>query len=300
MLRSVRSLPTLRTLESTIQKDIKQQSKNFHTISSKYNLVVPNIPNNEMNISNKYQTFSRSVHQSSKTNSTPLFSNKNSEFSVMSLNSLKVECRKRGLKISGKKAELVSRISTYEKTFQSNQINSISTSSKKSKNLNLKPLPKLPTSSTKKQFTTTSKPQAKGDNSTIDYIKPVDISPPKLVSDDYIVKIPSLSTKASQTPVTELEKQLNQSSIQNPNSKIVSKADGSSTTIFESDSINKIDEQNSKALKTDVNDIYNGLEPEKPYEYQEGNISGNDKTIFAGVLAAIGGWWLLKPKKEKH
>lgn len=301
MLRSARSLPTLRVLESTIKKDIQQQTKNFSTISSKYNLVVPNIPDHQL--SPKYQTISRSVHQSSKNNATTLFSNKNSEFSVMNLNSLKNECRKRGLKISGKKADLVSRITTHEKTFAIKQVGSMST---KAGNKPSVARPSASKSTTKtltkkisKTFTTTTKKEAKGDDSTIDFIKPVDISKPKLVEDDYIVQIPSLSSEASSNPVTKLEKQLTESSTSDPNAKIVSKADGSDSKIYEQSSINKIEEQNEDALKADSSHIISEQPKEEPYKYEEGEVSGKDKTIFAGALAAIAGWWLLKPKSNK-
>lgn len=297
MLRTARSLPTLRVLESTISKDIQQQTKNFSTISSKYNLVVPNIPDHQL--STKYQTLNRSVHQSSKNNATTLFSNKNSEFSVMSLNSLKNECRKRGLKISGKKAELVSRITTHEKTFATQQVGSISTKAS-SKIPPKEATKKSLVNKISKTFSTTTTKNAKGDDSTIDFIKPVDISQPKLVEDDYIVQIPSLSSEASATPVTKLEKQLNQSSTSDPNAKIVSKAEGSDSKIFEQSSINKIEEQNEEALKTDASKIVQ--EPafvDEPYKYEEGEVSSKDKSFFAGALAVVAGWWVLKPKSEK-
>lgn len=296
MLRTARSLPTLRvTLEATIKNDIKQQSKNFSSVSSKYNLVVPNIPDYQLNT--KYQTISRSVHQSSKQNATTLFSNKNSEFAVMSLNSLKGECRKRGLKVSGKKADLVSRISTFEKTFNTRDNGSISTKAT-SKAKEQSSIKKSVAKKVTKAFSTTTKKAAKGDDSTIDFIKPVDISKPKLVEDDYIVQIPSISTEASAKPVTLLEKKLSESSVEDPNLKIVSKAEGSDSKIFEQSSVDKIEHQNENALNVDASEITKEPESE-PYKYEEGNIESKDKGFFAGALAVIGGWWLLKPKSEK-
>ncbi|QLL35068.1 hypothetical protein HG536_0H04440 [Torulaspora globosa] len=57
----------------------------------------------------------RSVHNTSKKNHTSLITAdmKHSSFHKMSLNALKNECRSRGLKVSGKKAELIDRIMTF-------------------------------------------------------------------------------------------------------------------------------------------------------------------------------------------
>lgn len=304
MLRTARSLPALRSaVETTIKKDIQQQSQNFSSITSKYNLVVPNIPDHQLSApATKYQVFNRSVHQSSKNNATTLFSSKTSEFSVMSLNSLKTECRKRGLKVSGKKADLVSRITTHEQSFSTKQVGTMSTKSSSklstAKKLNNSSVKSSLAKQISKTFSTSTKKDAKGDDSTIDFIKPVDLTPPKLVSDDYIVQIPSLSTEASSNPVTKLEKELSEASITDPNAKVVSKAEGSDSKIFEQSSLNKIDQQNEDALKADASAIVDEI-PEQPYQYEEGEVSGKDKSIFAGALAVVAGWWLLKPKADK-
>ncbi|QLQ82191.1 hypothetical protein HG537_0G04460 [Torulaspora globosa] len=57
----------------------------------------------------------RSVHNTSKKNHTSLITAdmKHSSFHKMSLNALKNECRSRGLKVSGKKVELIDRIMSF-------------------------------------------------------------------------------------------------------------------------------------------------------------------------------------------
>lgn len=57
----------------------------------------------------------RNVHNTSKKHHTSLITSdiKHSAFHKMSLNALKSECRSRGLKVSGKKAELVDRITSF-------------------------------------------------------------------------------------------------------------------------------------------------------------------------------------------
>lgn len=265
MLRHARSLPTLRVLDSAISKEAKQ----FSTASTKYNLAVPNIPHNE------HRPFTRNVHQTSKKNSL-LVTSKQSEFAIMSLNTLKMECRKRGLKVSGRKTELVSRIQNYESSFSTN-VNSISTSTKSKRNSELKKI-----LDTKKPFSSTTKALKKDDDSHIDYIKPIDPIEPKLVDDDYIVQIPSISTKASKTPVTKLEKKLLEE--QNIYEKIISVAEGSFSKVAESGSSEEHHEEEA---------------PEEPYEFDHSKISKDDKKFWAGVLAVTGAWWLFKPKDKK-
>ncbi|KAH3672362.1 hypothetical protein WICMUC_004334 [Wickerhamomyces mucosus] len=294
MLRSTRSMPTLKALNQTIKSEVQQQTTQFSTISSKYNLIAPNIPYSK-NDSLKSKTFKRLVHETSKKNSSSLLNTKSSEFSLMSLNTLKQECRKRGLKVSGRKSELISRISTYETSFSTKQVASISTSTRPSTLDQIKSPWKKMESKLTKSFKKTTKTEAKGDDSHIDFIKSVDSQPPKTVGEDYITQIPSLSTDASQTPVTKFEKDIKNYPT-NPNDTIVSKAEGSDIKIFEQGSIDQIDEQNFKASNV-TEDVFEQEKEEGSYEWDNTQFNGNEKGIFVGVLASIGLWWSLKPNK---
>lgn len=310
MLRTVKSLPSLRVLNAASK--------------------IETTP-----ISNVVQ---RSVHSSSKQNQTTLLNSKKSEFSLMSLNTLKAECRKRGLKISGRKSDLVSRINAHESSFSTQSFNSINTSvrpktqdvkseikikstfkkeqpiSKQdlstsatsdlvgnsimtdSKKISKNPLKKLESKLTK-SFTKSAKPEAKGDDSHIDFIKPVDFPISKGVREDYITQIPSLSTEASGTPVTAFEKTMKEAPV-NPNATIVSKADGSDAKIFENSSIDQIDIQNEQASKVTDEVFDKNKKEEGPYEWDNSKFSGNEKTTFFGTLATIGLWWSLKPSSD--
>lgn len=265
MLRSVRSFGSLRMLgESTAAK------------STKYSLNQANIKHNPFNIN-----FSKSVHQSSKQNQSTLLSSKTNEFSMMSVQSLKNECRKRGLKVSGRKNELVSRISDFDSV-------SVKDSNKNFSTTGLK------------KFKSTPTLKKKGDASTIDYIKPVDISAKKLVDDDYIVKIPSLTTEASKTPVTKLEKKL-QTESSDLNETVVSQAPGSEAKVFTQTQVDVnetslFDPQLEGSEAQEQEPLFN----DKPYEYEKGDIPAGDKPFLYGFAAAVGAWFLLKPKEKKH
>ncbi|KAH3678173.1 hypothetical protein WICPIJ_008908, partial [Wickerhamomyces pijperi] len=276
----------------------------------------------------------RSVHSSSKQNQTTLLNSKKSEFSLMSLNTLKIECRKRGLKVSGRKSDLVSRVTAYESSFSSQTANSINTavrpktqgeikinsqfqkedpSSKKNittntrpdsgesrkfdvKSVSKNPIKKLE-SKLAKTFTKTVSPEAKGDDSHIDFIKPVDVPLAKSTQEDYVTQIPSLSTKASETPVTSFEKTLKKTPV-NPNATIISKAEGSDAKIFENSSIDQIDIQNEQASKVTSDVFDNHKHEEGPYKWENSKFSSNEKTTFFGALAAVGLWWSLKPSSD--
>lgn len=54
-------------------------------------------------------------YQQTKNTKTGLFTKSNNEYAMMSLNALKNECRKRGIKVSGRKIELVNRLVSNDK-----------------------------------------------------------------------------------------------------------------------------------------------------------------------------------------
>lgn len=69
----------------------------------------------------------RFVHKTEKKDHTSLITsdNKHVAFHKMSLNALKNECRSRGIRVSGRKAELVDRITSHEGNSERSSINSL-------------------------------------------------------------------------------------------------------------------------------------------------------------------------------
>jgi hypothetical protein len=147
----------------------------------------------------------------------------------------------------------------------------------------------------KMNFSKTTDKKAKGDDSHIDFIKPVDMQPTKLVKDDYIVQIPSLSAEASKNAVTTLEKKLSREN--NPNDVIISKAPGNESKIFEHGSLDKFEDQNKKAFDVEIGEEEY---PEEPYKYDNSEIPKRDKSLLAGFFGATALWWLIKPKEKKE
>ncbi|CEP23908.1 unnamed protein product [Cyberlindnera jadinii] len=251
MLRSAKSLPSLRALASPGR--------------------CAGMPHKQV----------RLVHQTTKKDATPLLNSKKSEFSLMSLQTLKAECRKRGLKVSGRKAELVSRVANHEASFSTRDNANMSTMNR--------PALKTSTVTAKMSFNSSSKALAKGDDSHIDFIKPVDLRPEPLVRDDYIVKIPSISTEASKNPVTPLEKELQGFDLSSINSTVFSTL---SNTKVVGSMLSDFLHLESKAEEEEY--------VEKPYEYDNSEIPNSDKTFFAAFAGITALWFFLKPTEKKE
>lgn len=208
----------------------------------------------------------------------------------MSLQTLKVECRKRGLKVSGRKAELASRIAGYESSFSTRDSANMSTF-QRPKTAPLRQMKSM-------QFSQSAWTPAKGDDSHIDFIKPVDLQPEPLVKDDYIIQIPSISTEASKRAVTKLEKKLAESKRTDPNETVVSKAPLSDSRIFGTSSIEPLETQNELAYKAELPEAKQFVE--KPYHYEHRDIPKSDKGFFAAFAGLTALWWALGPKGKKE
>lgn len=109
MLRTVRSLPSLRLLAQQHEKTASLASL-AKTELVTGSLFVPNPPKSTHTAESV-----RSVHSTSKKSTVLLDShNNNSKYTTMNLNGLKMECKKRGLKVSGRKIELIQRLSNSD------------------------------------------------------------------------------------------------------------------------------------------------------------------------------------------
>jgi hypothetical protein len=101
MLRTARSLPSLRLLYQQESVAIKPQQTLF---TSAYSHVTGDLAQPSVGVV-------RHVHQTSKKEVFLLDSTSNkTKYTTMNLNGLKMECRKRGLKVSGRKLDLIQRL----------------------------------------------------------------------------------------------------------------------------------------------------------------------------------------------
>ncbi|KAH3671302.1 hypothetical protein OGAPHI_000525 [Ogataea philodendri] len=173
MLRTARSLPTIgAAYRQSVQRG-------FATVRK----APQAFPKDDLAV--KLQTTTRSVHQTSKAQLLMDVGNP-SKYTSMNLQGLKMECKRRGLKVSGRKIDLMQRLTQYDssKTVAQPAARTITTTSKAAK----KP--------TTRQMSSTASKKAKGDNSTIDFYK-VDQKAYPPPDEKPAIKIPSLSTKAS-------------------------------------------------------------------------------------------------------
>jgi hypothetical protein len=101
MLRTVRSLPSLRLLYQQETNVLKKQTSTYSYVSGE--LFHPSTSN------------IRHVHQTTKKETILLDSSSNkAKYTSMNLQGLKMECKKRGLKVSGRKLDLVQRLVSQE------------------------------------------------------------------------------------------------------------------------------------------------------------------------------------------
>lgn len=235
-LRAVKSLPSLRS-----------QASHFR------NEPLPSLPSH---------IITRNVHKTS-TAQTTIFGGSSNKFTVMNLQGLRLECKRRGLKVGGRKLELVQRLSHFE---DGNGVE--------------KPA--------QRQISSTATANAKGDSSHIDEFKfPMPNYPDELPP----TKVPSLSTKAS---LKQTEQQPDKSSVADIVSGkvggIVSVPVGSTAQVVESGQ--EIDNFFSKSHEEEEFHDYGYVPPHE-------GLSNRDKGFLGGLAAFVGVWWTLKPKEDK-
>ncbi|KAG7829911.1 hypothetical protein KL943_005282 [Ogataea angusta] len=265
MLRSAKSLPTIGAVyRQTIQKEISNVSRGFaHQRTkpgfSKDDLAVP---------SNKIfsQVSTRSVHQTSKTQLI-MDLGSSGKYASMNLQGLKTECKRRGLKVSGRKIDLVQRLIQNDSSSISPPVLSRTITTKAKAAKPLKTAQKAAKTSARELSSTASK-QAKGDSSTIDFYKvpqksyPVpDGRPP--------MKVPSLSTKASLKDPAPDTKTAAEAVVQAVDSAPISKS--------------------GQVLQTTAEQIHGAAEKSR------------SDTIFFGIFGLLTlGWWSQKNKDGRQ
>lgn len=250
-LRKVRSLPSLRVLCEASNPLIKP--------------VAPALP---------YQI--RQVHNTKKNEHSPLLTNdSHSAFTRMSLKTLKNECRSRGLKVSGRKSELVDRILLFEGRGS-------------------------------KKIHTSSVSRAKNDSSHIDAMKIPDVA--KLEAEansknrDYIVKIPTLVNNASAEPKTKIEKEYEQK-LKSADKKPLVENVGTVTTpdtdhVIQTPSFgDKVQVVNpeEEALENDSQKLDNKQQQQQSYDEE---LTSRDKWFLWGFAGAVTAWWSLKSRPK--
>lgn len=253
-LRKVRSLPSLRILSEAANPLVKAGA------------AVPPLP---------FQV--RSVHNTKKNEHTTLLnSDKHGMFTRMSLKALKNECRSRGLKVSGRKSELVERILMFEgKTMQG-----------------------IHTSSTKK---------AKNDDSHIDFmyipnVAELERAREKRSKDDYIVKVPPLTNDAKKVPITKSEKILEakgKDAEEKPLTEkvgVIATPDDTNTIkapagIERVEIVNEETETQSYALTK--------AHPNFERKTSDEELSSRDKKFLFGFAGTVAAWWSLTTWGER-
>ncbi|SCU91177.1 LAFA_0F02278g1_1 [Lachancea sp. 'fantastica'] len=222
----------------------------------------------------------RLVHSTPRKDHTTLLSNdKLASFNVLSLKALKNECRNRGLKISGRKGELVDRILAFENTSKS-----------------LSGMSKIASSA--RQLHVTSAAKQKGDSRPVDDVKLPDVAATEdslqSLDKEYIVHITPLSESADQRPVTMLEKELLASQTASEKPPQVSTTDHDKV-IFQADAPEEgFDIVNEEYETANTNHHNLDAANTSGFSKESDSLSSKDKTFFLSVAGLVAGWWSLK------
>lgn len=298
-LRAARSLPCLR---SAFQQSIRDTTNAAPPALPKINIQqfsTSQVANALKSSNVNTMTAIRNVHQTTQKKATLLTSKDQSIYSSMNLQALKTECRNRGIKISGKKLDLIQRLTLTDVTKASDHLGSRNLSSAAEKKITTKQLKdfqkklakKLSTNVVKsketpaaqvKSFSTAKITKAKGDVSTVDDLKfpsvntalpPVETEAPSLIPKDPVKKIDVIETK---TKIADMEGAV---SVGGDN-------EGEVTSFQNMFKDFKIDE--AAGLK----------KPAVKFEPSTEEVPQKDKLILGGILGGIALWWSLKPKKK--
>ncbi|SCU79473.1 LANO_0A06370g1_1 [Lachancea nothofagi CBS 11611] len=225
-------------------------------------------------LQSSYSSALRQVHSTAKKDHTTLLnSDKLATFNVLSLKALKNECRTRGLKISGRKGELVDRILAFENS------GSVSGTFPAVSARKLHSLPTL---------------KNKGSSKHVDDVKLPDVAATEdsleSLDKEYIVHITPLSESADKKPVTLLEKELLSQQSDSTSSPQVSTTDHEKV-IFHADTLAEnyeiVNEDAEAATETDS---YENSDPSA----RSSQLNTKDKTFFLSFAAVVAGWWSLK------
>ncbi|PRT53987.1 Altered inheritance of mitochondria protein 34, mitochondrial [Wickerhamiella sorbophila] len=214
----------------------------------------------------------RGLHSSSK-KATPshLLSSIQSQYSALTVNALKTECKTRGLRVSGRKSELIDRIVAFEATQQFSTSAQAKTVSSE-------------VSVAAKNFSTTASVDAKNDSSSIDYFRmpedvladaPVDELPSRMVVP------PDAHYKAAEHAPHKVKQRI---------------PDESGTAVV-------FDASGSRVI-SNLTEEDGAPKQHRDEEPCEDELPGRDKTILWGLVAGVAAWWtggsLLSSRKNKE
>lgn len=210
----------------------------------------------------------RAIQSSSnKANPTNLLSSP-SHYALMNLNALKGECRKHGLKISGKKAELIDRLCSFDASKSG-----LSVANQQAAG-----------------FKSTAAKAAKGDDSSIDFYRfpKGGFEPPQPPKQMTIPMPPDYQGTA---PIVEAPKYA------------TTVPDGGAASVSGTEHLGKVHVMGDTEVRTLVDDTSSAGKEQTEGEGSS-KASSKDNTFFAIFGASIAGWWALgslsKKDKKKH
>ncbi|AET38553.1 Aim34p Ecym_3039 [Eremothecium cymbalariae DBVPG len=279
-LRKVKSLPSFRCLAEAANPLVKAPPLPITLLHE----------NACSSLGSSASNFSvRTVHNTPKKEHTSLISNnkKYAAFTVMSLKSLRNECRSRGLKVSGKKSELVERIMAFESERQSSLLDS---------------LMKKANTEYKRKMSSAARATQSHINTTrpVDKVKIPDIAATEAMSErkrlDRMIQVPFLSKEAAESTAAKFQNGIGKYN----GAGAVSEFEQEGTVLTANDdlriespiaAINKIEILNDEAEESNKNNSE---------ERESSELNSRDKKFLFGFTAAVAVWWLLGRKRGQQ
>lgn len=224
-------------------------------------------------------TLTRAIHQSTpKTNPSPLLSSTPTQYSSMKVASLKDECRRRGLRLGGRKADLIERLASHD----------FSTVSKRAGNgnPNLGPNPGPnpgnpnlgPNLHRVRLLTTTPPTLAQGDTSTIDFCK---LPHTGLPADAPRIKIPTSPDAYGEV------------------ARFGTHAITNDRKVAESVAEDELHSKQPQEIHYASGHVVRSFTGDHSSEQSHDELNTNDKLVLSGMAAAVGFWWWLGLEGEK-
>ncbi|KAG5360570.1 Altered inheritance of mitochondria protein 34 [Yarrowia sp. B02] len=225
----------------------------------------------------------RAIHSSTpKTNPSPLLSSTPSQYSSMKVASLKDECRRRGLRLGGKKADLIERLASHDfSTISKRPVASPSPKKVSSPNPTPSPVaaPTLkanpsPVASPTliRLISSTAPTQAQGDTSTIDFCK---LPHTGLPADAPRIKIPTSPDAYGEV------------------SRYGTHAITNDRKVAESVAEDELHSKQPQEIHYASGHVVRSFTGDHSSEHADHEFTSNDKLVLGGIVGAVGFWWFL-------
>ncbi|KAG5368476.1 Altered inheritance of mitochondria protein 34 [Yarrowia sp. C11] len=223
----------------------------------------------------------RAIHQSTpKTNPSPLLCSAPTQYSSMKVASLKDECRRRGLRLGGRKADLIERLASHDFSTVSKRATPTPAPAQAAPSpAQAAPTPTpSPTLARVRLITSSAPAMAQGDASTIDFCT---LPQTGLPADAPRVKIPTAPDAYGEV------------------SRYGTHAITNDRKVAESVAEDELHSKQPQEIHYASGHVVRSFTGDHSSEKPEPEFSANDKLVLGGIVGVAGLWWFLGMEKSE-